>query len=509
MSQAIMTIVMVLVMAVSSIGGMTAEMQEPVSFDAKISADVQTVMMMTGNGASMDQDALTAVGDILSALTLKGTADKDRVELGLFAGEQEETLLTLGAKKDGEAVTVASSLLGSQVIDVTAEEAQAIMQQMGSSVNTAAIGGIPEVDKEQMQKDSAELTEKLTKAFEAKMGETENGEFTVDGIAFTSRTPVNMTYEEAAELLLTSVKELIEKESYQQFLQAMQQSQNKDLAAEIDKAIEKIRNGEAEKFDTFELAVYADENGCKYNTGDMTKLQAKEEPVVDDKAEDAEAPAEEAAPAEETAPAEEPAPAMSLHFGFGTIEGEDLVVCNFLQDKATADIRAKTVKEGAGEITANIDASGTKAVITANTDGAGNMEMNVSIQSPQLPISLHVATGDAGEDRKSYALELSITGMPKALLSISGTAGKGGTFLSAFEGEGVEAIPFAKLSDASDTTTSGKLSMSMMASVLKAITTLTKNLPESSATWLNTQVTNAMNPATPAPAPQEEPALAE
>ena len=33
MSQAIMTIVMVLVMAVSSIGGMTAEMQEPASFE--------------------------------------------------------------------------------------------------------------------------------------------------------------------------------------------------------------------------------------------------------------------------------------------------------------------------------------------------------------------------------------------------------------------------------------------------------------------------------------------
>ena len=258
MSQAIMTIVMVLVMAVSSLGGMTAEMQEPASFDAKISADVQTLMLMTGNSASMDQEATAAVSDIFSALTLKGTADQEKIELGLFAGEQEETLLTLGAKKDGEAVTVASSLLGSQVIGVSAEEVQAIMEQMGSSVNTAAIGGIPEVDKEQMQKDSAELTEKLTKAFEAKMGETENGEFTVDGIAFTSRTPVNMTYEEAAELLLTSVKELIEKESYQQFLQAMQQSQNQDLAAEIDKAIEKIRNGEAEKFDTFELAAYAD-----------------------------------------------------------------------------------------------------------------------------------------------------------------------------------------------------------------------------------------------------------
>ena len=251
MSQAIMTIVMVLVMAVSSLGGMTAEMQEPASFDAKISADVQTLMLMTGNSASMDQDATAAVGDIFSALTLKGTADQERIELGLFAGEQEETLLTLGAKKDGEAVTVASSLLGSQVIGVTAEEVQAILEQMGSSVNTDAISGIPEIDKEQMQKDSAELTEKLTKAFEEKMGETENGEFTVDGLAFTSRTPVKMTYEEAAELLLTSVKELIEKESYQQFLQAMQQSQNQDLAAEIDKAIEKIRNGEAEKFDTF------------------------------------------------------------------------------------------------------------------------------------------------------------------------------------------------------------------------------------------------------------------
>ena len=62
------------------------------------------------------------------------------------------------------------------------------------------------------------------------------------------------------------------------------------------------------------------------------------------------------------------------------------------------------------------------------------------------------------------------------------------------------------MSDA-DATVTGRLQMTMTASLLKSITVLTKNLPEDTATWLNKQLMQQMMPKTVTPSlPQSAPA---
>ena len=182
--------------------------------------------------------------DIVGALTLKGVADKDNAELDMLAGD--DVMLSIGVKnaEDGGLIA-ASSLLGSQVISVSAETVQALQQQMQASMTeaSAGMGGLENLDKEQIAKDFAEIVEKAMKAFEEKKGETETGDFTVDDLKFTAKTPVNMTYTEFMELVLNSAKELLAKESLQPVVQAA--SKDKDLIAEIDKEIEKLNRDPA------------------------------------------------------------------------------------------------------------------------------------------------------------------------------------------------------------------------------------------------------------------------
>ena len=78
----ILSIVMVIVMAFSSIGGVTAALKEPVSFDAKINVDADGILALAGTAATEEtKQTITIVKDIVGALTLKGVADKDNAEL--------------------------------------------------------------------------------------------------------------------------------------------------------------------------------------------------------------------------------------------------------------------------------------------------------------------------------------------------------------------------------------------------------------------------------------------
>ena len=277
----ILSIVMAIVMAFSSIGGVTAALEEPVSFDAKISVDADGILALAGTEITEEtKQTVSIVKDILGVLTLKGVAAKDNAELDLLAGN--DVMLSVGVKnaEDG-GLLAASSLLGSQVISVSAETVQALQQQAQASMTeaTAGMGGLENLDREQIAKDFAEIAEKTMKAFEEKKGETETGDFTVDDMKFTAKTPVNMTYTEFMELVLNSAKELLAKESLQPVVQAA--GKDKDLIAEIDKEIEKLNSMPEEEKPEVQFALYSNENEGGYFVCDMTRA-AKEE---NDKAE--------------------------------------------------------------------------------------------------------------------------------------------------------------------------------------------------------------------------------
>ena len=167
----LMSIILVIVMAFSMVGGI-APTEGTVSFDAKVNVDAEAVMMLAGGaGATGDaeqaQQTAKVIGDIVNALTLKGVANQETIELGLFAGD--DVLLSLGVKNTEEGSTFASSMLSSYVVFTSAQLREMLKQQMlssmtqtGSNVNLQAMAEqLQSLDKEQMRKDSEAFADSI------------------------------------------------------------------------------------------------------------------------------------------------------------------------------------------------------------------------------------------------------------------------------------------------------------------------------------------------------------
>ena len=477
----ILSIVMAIVMAFSSIGGVTAALEEPVSFDAKISVDADGILALAGTEITEEtKQTVSIVKDILGVLTLKGVAAKDNAELDLLAGN--DVMLSIGVKnaEDG-GLLAASSLLGSQVISVSAETVQALQQQAQASMTeaTAGMGGLENLDREQIAKDFAEIAEKAMKAFEEKKGETETGDFTVDEMKFTAKTPVNMTYTEFMELVLNSAKELLAKESLQPVVQAA--SKDKDLIAEIDKEIEKLNSMPEEEKPEVQFALYSNENEGGYFVCDMTRA-AKEE---NDKAE-------------------------TMHVGIGGGEEPARIRFSLKQNQETMDIAADIAKDNTADLRAHVNAKdGSVADIAVTFDATGNLDIAADINSGDVAAKMLLKTEATEDERTKYTLDVFMNNNEQPLVNITGSAGKGGETVSVYEGEDVTVLPFETLMNDTEGTASGKLQMTLTAGVLKAITTLTKNLPADTATWLNKQVMQMMMPKTTTTVPQGETVTAE
>ena len=477
----ILSIVMAIVMAFSSIGGVTAALEEPVSFDAKISVDADGILALAGTEITEEtKQTVSIVKDILGVLTLKGVAAKDNAELDLLAGN--DVMLSVGVKnaEDG-GLLAASSLLGSQVISVSAETVQALQQQAQASMTeaTAGMGGLENLDREQIAKDFAEIAEKAMKAFEEKKGETETGDFTVDDMKFTAKTPVNMTYTEFMELVLNSAKELLAKESLQPVVQAA--GKDKDLIAEIDKEIEKLNSMPEEEKPEVQFALYSNENEGGYFVCDMTRA-AKEE---NDKAE-------------------------TMHAGIGGGEEPARIRFSMKQNQETMDIAADIAKDNTADLRAHVNAKdGSVADIAVTFDATGNLDIAADINSGDVAAKMLLKTEATEDERTKYTLDVFMNNNEQPLVNITGSAGKGGETVSVYEGEDVTVLPFETLMNDTEGTASGKLQMTLTAGVLKAITTLTKNLPADTATWLNKQVMQMMMPKTTTTIPQGETVTAE
>lgn len=465
----ILSILLVIVMAFSSIGGATAVLEEPASFDAKINVDADALLALAGNVEVTDENkqAISIAGDVLNALTLKGVASKDSAELDLFAGE--DVLLSIGVKnaEDG-GLLAASSLLGSQVISVSAETIQGLQKQMMASSAGASelLGEIQNVDQEQLAKDIAEVVGKLSKELSGKLGETETGEFTVDDMVFTKKTPVNITYTEATELLLNSVKELLGKESMKPFANLL--SQKSDVNGEIDKAIEKIKNQPEKEKSDFSATVYADDNGNTYGVFDLTKTAS--------------------------ATGDETQQGQKIHYAEGLVDGKARLSLTISEDKKNAELYVAPKDDGTVVIQGKIIDGDTIADIDANCGTTGNLDMTFNITSKDMTAKIVAKTEASEGERTKYFMDVFMNNGEKPLVSVIGSAGKGGEPVSVYEGEDVTILPFETLMNDTDGTASGKLQMTLTASALKAITVLTKNLPEETATWLSKQVMKQMMP---------------
>ena len=474
----VLGILVALIMAFSSIGGTPVQTEGPVSFDAKISLDAQSLLNLAGAGASVPEETektITVVSDILDALTVKGVADKDAGEINLYAGN--DLLLSLGARNTEEGMRIASSLLGSQVILISAEMMQASRQQIMASAQgmnlQALVEALKNLDEEQLKKDYIEICGNIVKAVEEKKGETENGSFTVDGLTFTAKTPVNITYTELMTVTLNGLKELVTKDYMKPVIEALNSDQ--DLASSIDESIKRLNDQPEEEKPELQVTAYSDEKGNTYNVYDMTQVQKTE--------------------ATETDTAE----TVNLHLGNGKVDGQDKGCLTFTTKKGGADMTWTRAEDGSVNVAAKVDDGKDTAYITYVKDNAGKAEMNCKIKSAGTDAMIVTKTEPAENERTQYSMEVFFGNTEKALLTITGTAGKGGETVSVFEGDGIGAIPVEKFSDGEDQTFTTQMTMTLATNALKAMNTLVKNLPDESAAWVNNQLTQLMNPKTKTP----------
>ena len=388
----IVSILLALALAFTSMGGVTANIEDTVSFDAKISLDVEAIMALSGQTAQEglteaaqkqieeQKEIVKVIGDIISSLTLRGVASKDAAEAAILAGDS--VALSIGMKKDDSGVTAASSLLSNNVIFISAE----LIQQMQAEMQKQqAI--LEKLDKEQIAKDIEEAGKKLTEGIEAKKGETETGEFTVDDMAFVSKTPVNMTYPEFVEFLLTGAKELAAKESLKPLLDAT----GKDFGAEIDKAIEELKKQpESDYPDVFDLAVYTDADNSTYTVCDMARTDKEE-----------------------------------MHIAYGDIEGQSKAKIIRNQGDEKMAITTTGTKDGVFDLTADIQSKTSNGEIKAGRDEAGNLNMTCNIHDGEQEAKIVVSTEKAEGDRTNIVFALYFGDAEKPLFSFTGSFGKG------------------------------------------------------------------------------------
>ena len=504
----IVSILLAIALAFTSMGGLTANIEDTVSFDAKITLDAEAIMALsgqdsleqltaaTGNKMEEQKEIVKVAGDIISSLTLRGVASKDAVEAAILAGDS--VALSLGMKKDDSGVTAASSLLSNNVIFISAELIQQMQDEMqkqqeqlaqqaaalaesqipavgsvqsaASSLDPQAIAEILEkLDKEQIAKDIEEAGKKLTEGIEAKKGETETGEFTVDDMTFVSKTPVNMTYPEFVEFLLTGAKELAAKESLKPLLDAT----GKDVVAEIDKAIEELKNQpESDYPEVFELAIYTDADNCTYMVSDMSTA-GKEE----------------------------------MHIGYGDIDGQSKAKIIRNQGDDRMAITTVDNKAGVFDLAASIENKASNGEIKAGMDEAGNLNMTCNIHDGKQEAKIIVSTEKAEGDRTNFVFALYFGGTEKPLMSFSGSFGKGGELVSVFDDEKITVIPAETLMD-SESREATTLGTTMIAGILKTVMVVTKNVPEETGNWINMKIKEAMTPKTKTTeAPQEQPVV--
>ena len=480
-----LTIMLAVIMALSPLGGTTGKLDEPVSFDAGVKLDTEAVMALavdTDTEISEEtQQSLKAIGDILNAITFEGVVAYDAVELSVLTGES--SLLSAGVKYNDDGAVIASSLLGPQVVTVTDETIRKMQEeQMNSAAQSMSftdfrslMDAMRQLDKEQIEKDCVEAGNKLASAIEDKKGETETGEFTVDGIAFTGRTPVNMTCAEFVELLLNSFKELVQKDS----LKPITQKSGKEVANRIDEMIENIKESPENQQPKLTLTIYTDANGNAYYACDMSDPE-ESHPVSG---------------------------ATVLHIGFGDVQGKKHIQASLAQDGQKMEMTASGVPGGKGNLKATITSKDSNSMTIATTDGAGNIDMVCSITSKDNSAILTASTTAKEDGRIGFTTNLYFGNPEKPLLSVTGSYGKGGSPASVYEGDGITVTKIEDLMNDENEKAMTPMKMMLGANALGAVATLSKNLPEDSATWIAGQIRKLLTSSPKKTTPTSEPVV--
>lgn len=452
---------------------MSASVEEPSVFAVNISADSESILAASGAPVSDADFKQTAklIEDILNVVTLKGVSDKDSFELDLCT--DDSVLLSLGTKATEEGVIFASSMLGNETLSISNEMLQMMQQQMVASMaqaNTASgsmdlkavMEQLGTMDWNQVSKDATEAFAPLMTAFEEKTGDPETGEFTVDGMNFTVKVPVNLTYAEMTELLLTCSKDLFSRESMQPLVQML--SNGQDLIGDIEKSLEDLKNTPDGQGPELALATYASEDGSTYIAADAIQKAGEDS----------------------TAQAE------NMHIGFGQVAGQTRIQVAF--NGLAFDLAAMPAEDGSFSLMANLTGAGLEAKVNIQSLPDGTSDTTVDILAQGLPLRAHITTANESGVANVLA-DVFVLSMEKPMVSLNIRSGKGGEKASVYEGEDITVTSLDNLMTSEDQAAAELYQVKIATGYLSAITDLIKVLPEDSADLLSKMMQQMMAPS--------------
>ena len=483
MSNMIVSILTVLVMLFNLCGGFMADLDAPVSAGAQISVNTEVISqlapaLMGADAENAEQMQATAklVGEVLNVLSLHGTADRDAVELRLMA--DDEVIVNLGIRQDENGLTAASSLLDGQVLNVSAETAAAINEQLEQSGATAqlqtALGSASAMDPGKV---SAGLFDALNRALERvaeKAGEAQNGEYAVDELEFVSCQKVDITADELLTIVLEEMKEYL---SQPELTQLAQMGGSGNPAGSIDEALAGIQeNGSG--VDAADVSLYTDAAGDRYLSVTLEK-QAEEE---DEDSQWASVNWGNVAECSHLHGKLGAGEAMIGYLDLDYVDLETWAITGDMTKVSGLDELAVSAAMSNGETVSVISGAGNGTVVSANLQAAKDESGDVTNFNVSVVLNSEALQAENAE-----------------VLKLSGYAGKTGGITVEFGGD-KEVLAVEGMLTGEDETTPSLLMMNALFGAMNAIGKLTAHLPEETAEQLNTLLTTMTTGAAPVPA---------
>ena len=471
----IASLLMAMLMVLNIAGGMTGELQQPVTVELHAQVDTEAVAAFaSASGRTPGESGmqkLKLASDLLNLLSFRGTVDQSAMQMNVSI--KGLPLLDAGIRFEDEGLAATSSMLNGTVYTLSREAIDRATRGMfpgeGMAVSVMPAAELLLASKDEIMAESLRIVDGAMTQIRGRAGEAETGAFEVAGeYTFTRKSRTDMTKADFAELVREGAKEICRQETVVRLLGTV--FPGRDINAVPDRLAETFANiGGAITFSV-----------CENDSGDCYILLEYGEGRE----------------------------GRHANAGFGLVGGKHCFHYDIDQNDEfmTVSAFAKATVASASDFTAAFSQN-TSASMFGETMSSG---MNVSLtynESEAIGFvfdqtangnGLHITGGTTAHQTVNpfevTAVYETADGTRRTLGTVSGTWGHDGAVTLAFDGDRVQRINADEALNGSESATKmlNDVYSRAMAGILMAASVTISNLPPDSANVL----TNLVFPST-------------
>ena len=226
-------------------------LENGVTVAAAMNFDSDAVMALAAQAGEdfgdFPAEAMNAAFGIINNLGVKAAVKGTDAQIDLLLKDASVLTLNLGVNESG--IVVTCDAIPNYAFTISAETIQQLLAQIAESMPKGLDGIDPEALGEAIgNRLGALIQEVLSKA-----GETETGSFSVDGMDFNARIPLNITTKELALLTMNFVKDTLNDPAFAPILSMV--GDQLDLG-DLDEAIQQLEGMDEAQMPVTEAFVY-------------------------------------------------------------------------------------------------------------------------------------------------------------------------------------------------------------------------------------------------------------